>query len=329
MKILTNSSISAEVSQLIKLNVKARSMEQMKKLLSLAFILLTPAISLAASGDVLMQYQAQHIARPQDCKSNDVWAEPTAARHIYGNAWFVGTCAISVILIATPHGHFLIDGATEEAVPSIESNITSLGVNLSDIKYILVSHEHIDHVGGIATLQSDTGARVISRSDTIGSLKSGKSDRRDPQFLILTPFTPIAQLQAIPDNGRLVLGETSIQNIPMSGHTPGGSGWTWRECEKNVCVNMVFSDSVGAISDKEYRFSQIGSIADSLLETTKRLEDMPCDILLTGHVKQSNLLNRLDEKAPLIDALACKQLAKFGRDGLKKRIEEEQIGKAP
>ena len=276
-----------------------------------------------------MPHPAQLTTSVPECKSNDEWAEPTTARHIYGNAWYVGTCAISVILIATPKGHFLIDGATEEAVPSIESNVKSLGVKLSDIKYILVSHEHIDHVGGVSKLQSDTGASVISRANAIDSLKSGKNDRRDPQFLNLRPFAPISHLQSIPDNGKIVLGEVHIQNIPMSGHTHGGSGWTWQECEKNACVNIVFSDSVGSISDKEYRFSQSGSIANTLLATTKRLENIPCDILLTGHVKQSNLLSRLDGKAPLIDTQACQLLAKSGRDGLSKRIEDESLGKFP
>lgn len=292
----------------------------------LLLVLLMPVVDVVASDDVPMPRAAARTTPVQSCKSNDEWSEPTVARHIYGNAWYVGTCAISVILIATPKGHFLIDGATEKAVPAIESNITSLGVDLRDIKYILVSHEHIDHVGGVSKLQRDTGAQVIARNSALDALRNGKNERSDPQFLNLTPFTPISNVQVIADGGSLAIAETKVNNIPMSGHAPGGSGWTWRECESNVCVNMVFSDSVGSISDKIYRFSELGSISGQLLASTIRLENTACDILLTGHVKQSNLLHRLDGKAPLIDTSACKAMAKSGQEALKKRLEDEKTG---
>ena len=304
-------------------------MSEIKKLLALAFIFSSPTMNAAAQDKVAMPHPPQKMATPIVCKSNNDWSEPTFARHIYGNTWYVGTCAISVILIATPKGHFLIDGATAEAVPSIEANITSLGVKLTDIKYILTTHEHIDHVGGVAKLQADTGAVVISRSAAAHSLKSGKGSHRDPQFKNLETFAPISNLQTIQDQGQLVLGETTVHNIPMTGHTPAGSGWSWQECEASKCLNILFSDSLSSISDKFYRFSKPNSIAKDLIATTKRLEQMPCDILLTGHDKQSNLLNRLDGKAALIDAQACKLLAKSGRDGLKERLKDEKLGKAP
>lgn len=304
-------------------------MMKINKFLILVFISLTQTISAAAEDVVSMPRQPQNNVTPLVCKSNNDWSEPTFSRHIYGNTWYVGTCAISVILIATPKGHFLIDGATEAAVPSIEANITSLGVKLSDIKFILTTHEHIDHVGGVAKLQSDTGAVVISRTSAANLLTSGKSDPRDPQFKNLEAFAPISNLKTIPDNGKLTLDETTVHNLPMPGHTPNGSGWSWQECEMDKCVNIMFSDSLSSISDKFYRFSKSNSIAKELIATTKNLEKMPCDILLTGHDKQSNLLNRLDGKAPLIDAQACKTLAKSGRDNLKKRIEDEKLGKAP
>ncbi len=74
------------------------------------------------------------------CKSLDDWNEPTHARRIYGNTWYVGTCGISVVLIATPNGHVLIDSAPEKASAAVRQNILSLGVNLNDIKTILLTH---------------------------------------------------------------------------------------------------------------------------------------------------------------------------------------------
>jgi metallo-beta-lactamase class B len=304
-------------------------MSIIKHLLSLTLTLSASTIVFAADDGVAMPHQPQNSGAPTECKSNNDWSEPTYARHIYGNVWYVGTCGISVILVATPRGHFLIDGATEAAVPAIEANITSLGVKLSDIKYILTTHEHLDHVGGVAKLQADSGATVISRSAAANALKSGKTNPRDPQHQSIADFTPIANLKTIPDQGKLTLGTTSVHNIPMTGHTPGGSGWTWQECENGKCVNMLFSDSVGSISNNVYHFSRADSMAKPLLATTKRLAKMPCDILITGHVFQSNLFERLDGKVPLIDDQACKNLAKSGQENLQIRLQDEKLGKKP
>lgn len=70
-------------------------------------------------------------------------------------------------------------------------------------------------------------------------------------------------------------------------------------------------------------------MAKPLLATTKRLAKMPCDILITGHVFQSNLFERLDGKVPLIDDQACKNLAKFGQENLQIRLQDEKLGKKP
>ena len=82
---------------------------------------------------------------------------PPPAR-IYGNTYYVGTCGISVILITSDKGHILIDTAPAKAAPSVLANIRTLGFDPKDVKFLLTSHEHIDHVGGIAAIKAATGA---------------------------------------------------------------------------------------------------------------------------------------------------------------------------
>ena len=89
------------------------------------------------------------------------WNEPATPFRIYGNTWYVGTCGLSSILITSVQGHVLIDGDTELAPPLIEANIRRLGFRVEDVRYILNSHEHFDHVGGIARLQRDSRATVV------------------------------------------------------------------------------------------------------------------------------------------------------------------------
>jgi metallo-beta-lactamase class B len=265
-------------------------------------------------------------ASPQTtCKSLDDWNEPTHPRRIYGNTWYVGTCGISVVLIATPQGHVLIDSAPENASAAVRKNILSLGVRLVDIKTILLTHEHHDHMGGLASMQEATGAKVLSRANVVDVLKSGKNDRRDPQFNELAGFDPIANVHAFDDSSAIKIGNTQIQHIPMSGHAPGGSGWTWQECEKSVCKNLVFADSLGSISDDTYRYSATNSLANALRESSQRVAKTACDILITGHGTASDLLARLDGAKPLVEPRACVNYAQAGALRLEDRLKKETV----
>jgi metallo-beta-lactamase class B len=259
------------------------------------------------------------------CKSLDDWNEPTHPRRIYGNTWYVGTCGISVVLIATPQGHVLIDSAPEKASAAVQKNILSLGVRLSDIKTILLTHEHHDHMGGLASMQEATGAKVLSRSNVVDVLKTGKNDRRDPQFNELAGFNPIENVHAFDDSSAIKIGQTQIQHLPMSGHAPGGSGWTWQECEKSVCKSIVFADSLGSISDDSYRYSAPDSLANALRESGQRVAKTACDILITGHGTASDLLARLDGTKPLVDTKACVNYAQTGALRLEERLKKEML----
>ncbi len=289
---------------------------------SIALLSLTPTVY-ADKFAIKMPSAPTATATQTACKSLDDWNEPTHARHIFGNSWYVGTCGISVVLIASPNGHVLIDSAPEKSSAAVRQNILSLGVNLHDIKTILLTHEHHDHMGGMASMQKATGAQVLSRSNVVDVLKSGKNDRRDPQFKELGGFDPIANVHAFEDSSTIKVGNTQIRHLPMPGHAPGGSGWTWQECEKDVCKNLVFADSLGSISDEVYLYSAPDSLGIPLKESSDRLAKTACDILITGHGTASDLLWRLDGKKPLINENACIDYAKAGAQRLEDRLKKE------
>src|SRR3954463_9252069 len=84
------------------------------------------------------------------CKDWDEWDKPAPPVRVHGNTYLVGTCGISSILIVGSDGDVLIDGGTEEDADLIANNVRQLGFRVQDIKFILHSHEHFDHVGGIS-----------------------------------------------------------------------------------------------------------------------------------------------------------------------------------
>lgn len=263
------------------------------------------------------------------CPAAPGWSDPARPAHVFGNTWYVGTCGISSILITSPKGHMLIDGATKEAATSIAANVRALGFKIEDIKYILTSHEHLDHVGGVARLQKDSAASVIAREPAATTLERGSNDRDDPQYGVLGDFPPISNVRRIRDGEMLTLGAVTITAHATPAHTIGSTSWTWESCESGNCRNMVYADSLTAVAADGFRFSDeqahAGLIA-RLREAFRIVADLPCDILMTPHPAASDLLVRLGPGASkaLIDPSACARYAANAAANLDARLAREQ-----
>src|SRR6187402_1415759 len=93
----------------------------------------------------------------------DSWKAPVPPRHLVGNIYYVGASGVSSYLITTPEGHILLDTGFEDTVPIIQHGVEQLGFKLSDIKFILSSHAHIDHTGGHAAMKRLVpGATIVA-----------------------------------------------------------------------------------------------------------------------------------------------------------------------
>ena len=109
----------------------------------------------------------------EGAKDSDSWNKPAPPVRIHANTYLVGTCGISSILIVGSAGNVLIDGGTEEDPNLIADNIRALGYRVQDIRFILTSHEHFDHAGGIAKLQQLSGATVVTSAPAAKVLSTG------------------------------------------------------------------------------------------------------------------------------------------------------------
>jgi metallo-beta-lactamase class B len=282
------------------------------------FVSLLAAAALAGAGPADMA--EWHAA----CDGKEGFSDPAPPLHIFGNVYDVGTCEITVLLITSPKGHVLLDAATEEAAPSIAANIERLGFRLKDIKRIGFSHEHFDHVGGIAQLQRLTGATLMSMPPAFLALSSGQPERRDPQFGLLKPFAP-ARVGVMLSNGFVVQqGPLRLVAWATPGHAPGSTSWSWRSCEEGRCANIVYADSVTSISADGYRFSNHPKYVRAFRSSLALIGNLGCGLLITPHPSASNLTERLDGKAPLVGPGQCRDYARRGRAALDARLAKEQ-----
>jgi len=270
-------------------------------------------------------------ARTFPCKPDAKWTEPAPPLRIHGDTWFVGSCGLSSILITSPRGHILIDGGVEEAAALIEASISAAGFRLEDVRYILHTHEHYDHVGGIARLQRDSGAVVLAREPAATALERGHGDRSDPQFLIAKAFPPVANVKRIEDLAVIRSGALALTAHATPGHTPGSTTWTWQSCENGRCLDIVYADSLSAISDDVYRYSDTDALGTAMRHSIETIRDLPCDILLTPHPDASAMWTRVGATAtaPLIDAGACLRYAADASANLGARLARERDESAP
>src|SRR5437899_252568 len=88
------------------------------------------------------------------------WNTPVKPFRIVGNIYYVGVSGVSSFLIATSEGHILVDTGFEMTVPRIQESVAALGFKLQDIRILLSSHAHMDHVGGHALMKRLTGAKI-------------------------------------------------------------------------------------------------------------------------------------------------------------------------
>ena len=100
--------------------------------------------------------------------------EPFPAHKVAGNVYYVGSKALATYLITTPEGHVLINSGFEETVPLVRVAVESLGFKMRDVKLILASHAHSDHVAGHALLKELTGGKVLVMRGDEGVIASGR-----------------------------------------------------------------------------------------------------------------------------------------------------------
>lgn len=260
------------------------------------------------------------------------WDEPQEPFTIWGNVHYVGPHGVSALLVTSPAGHILLDGATPKSPAAIAAHIRQLGFKVEDIKYILTSHEHFDHAGGIAELQKMSGATVIGSVKSVPVLVSGKSTNADPQFGRLTDLAPIGKTRAVKDGDVVTLGDLQLTAHYTPGHTPGGITWTWQSTENGRKVNLVYADSLNAFGLNGFRYGgdkRWPTAQQELKASIAKVAALKCDILVSAHPEVSDLWEKKARQAKegnttFIDPDGCRKYAQKGAERLAEQLASEK-----
>jgi metallo-beta-lactamase class B len=272
----------------------------------------------------------------KNCRSCAEWNQPQKPFLLYGKSWYVGTHGLSAVLIDSGDGLVLLDGALPESAPLIAANIRELGFRLEQIRYIAVSHAHYDHVGGVAALARASGATVIASARNAQALAAGQPPADDPQADFgaeANAFAKMDNVKVVADGETVRVGHLALTVHYTPGHTPGATSWSWPDCDGEDCRDLVYADSLNAVSDDVYRFGGAdgnGGIAASFRASIARVAALPCDLLVPVHPGFADFDGKLARRAkgakpdPFLEAGACKRYAETALKKLEARLSEER-----
>ena len=255
-------------------------------------------------------------AWPGACKDWDDWNKAGPPFRVYGNTYYVGTCGIAAILIVGDAGDILIDSGSAGAEELITANIRMLGFRPSDVKILLHSHEHYDHIGGMARLKALTGAKLYASAHAARALERGAPIPEDPQFELHHAFPPVQVDKVLEGDPLVTLGDIRLNGAATPGHTPGALSWSWRSCESEICKTIVYADSLTAVSGDTYRFSDHPAYLRQFRQSLERVAALDCDILLSPHPAAGKLRDKL-----LAGELSAPPLCRAYVTGLRKRLD--------
>jgi metallo-beta-lactamase class B len=260
-------------------------------------------------------------------------SEPFPGHRVVGNVYYVGSKDLASYLITTREGHILINSGFEETVPLIRAGVESLGFKMRDIKVLLASHAHSDHVAGHALAKELTGAKVYVMRGNESVIASGGNG----QYLYTKSRWKPCTVDRVLENGEEVkLGGVTLVARRTPGHTRGCTTWTWQVAEGDKTYNVVVIGSPNVnpgyrlVDNKDYP-----EIAADFASTFRTLKALPCDVFLGAHGGYYDMIQKYEKaksgnpKNPFIDPEGYRAFVELKEKAFRDTLTAQRATKVP
>ena len=225
----------------------------MRVFVATAWALLAPALALAQAG---IDFN-----------------KPFPPHRVIDNVYFVGTEALGTFLITTPAGHILINSDFEATVPQIQRSVAALGFKFEDIRILVGSHAHGDHMEADALVKQLTGAQVMAMAEDVPALRAMKPHGKEH---------PIDRV--LHDAEQVTLGGTTLTAYRTPGHTKGCTSWGLKATENGKQYDVLIVCSFGVnddyvlVGNRDY--PEIAADYEAMFANARTL---PVDVFLGSH----------------------------------------------
>jgi len=168
----------------------------------------------------------------------------------------------------------LIDTGAGWSVDKIINNISKLGLSSKDLNKVILTHCHIDHIGGVPEIKKRFGSKVYIHKLDAPPLETGDPILTAAKWYQTTfPPTPVDVKFNLPEEV-LTIGEQKIICLHTPGHTPG-----------SICIYLD-KDGKRILFGQDLHgplLEEFGSNLEDYGRSTKKLLDLDADILCEGH----------------------------------------------
>jgi metallo-beta-lactamase class B len=249
--------------------------------------------------------------------------DPFPPHKIADGLYYVGSKGLASYLVTTKKGHILINPDFETTVPLLKSNVEKLGFKFTDIKILLNSHAHDDHVAGMALARQLSGGDVYVMRGDDRTIETGNGGK----------WKPVPVKRVLEDGDKVILGEATLTAVKTPGHTPGCTTWTMKVKDAGKTENAVIVCSPNVnpgyilVANKDYP-----RIAADYERSFKIWKSLPCDLFLGAHGNYYELETKYPKLGkgganPFVDPAGYKAYIEE-REGAFRKVLAEQQAKA-
>jgi metallo-beta-lactamase class B len=227
------------------------------------------------------------------------WNKPTEPFKIIDNVYYVGTNGLASYLITSPQGHILVDTVMPEATSQIKASIEKLGFKVSDIKYLLNTHAHIDHTGGFAEMKQASGAQMVAGEADKPLLEGGYYPGQREETLL--QFPPVKVDRTVREGDKVTVGDVTLTARATPGHSPGCTSWEFAVKDGGATHSVLIFCSATVALNRLVGSPTHPGIVDDYRKTFARAKDMKVDVLLAPHpemYKMAEKRARIADGAP-------------------------------
>lgn len=234
---------------------------------------------------------AQKVVEPST-QAHPEWSKPYPPFQIVGNLYYVGTYDLACYLITTPRGNILINTGLAASAPSIKTSIQKLGFKFSDIKILLTTQAHFDHMGAMAAIKKLTHAKLMVDAGDVGVVEDGgKSDYAMGAGDCVFEVVKVDRI--LKNNDVIKLGGMQIIMLHHPGHTKGSCSFLFDMADNTRSYKVLIANLPTIITDK--KFSEVSvypTIAQDYAYTLKAMKGLKFDIWLASHASQFGLARK-------------------------------------